>query len=610
MNEWTEGIFEVWSPDGSRTVSGVISGAFGIHFDTDRDPPGWVVAHIGTGMSIGGWQPFKSGDIAKEFVARIRPLADWNSIDAEAPPDVTFEVNLIVDELICDNPPNSPGLAPIPPYIGDDAFKSFLEEHGCPTGFEEIRMRFLGAMVRPGRDADIHPLVEDFFECDMPEFSDGSELEAFLHRFLGLWNEVAESSQHNPITLSPVGTITTHEEIKDLLFRRLDEVVFGFLEGVWGREDELPLTEARAATLTAIEEAVRTYDERLSEIARKDGAATEKSVADLLREITEVDKAIEATITSLVEAFRNDPSTDHPKMKRAKALIDELAFAEGLPRETIGQCIARREEMVPIFLDTLRDYVEARHAIDDREGALFFIIHILGELGERRAFAPLMELLDGEPERVEAVLGEAITENLTQLLISVFDGDTDRLYRVMNNPDADEFVRSGVFETWTYLVAAGHIDRLEAEQYLSSCFGTLKPQEKHYIWAAWVEAVAHLGLAGLTGQVRNAFDLDRIPTMTILFEEFEEILEAASQTDDPVAFVEMEGMKPFTDTIGVLSQWYGFSEEYLRKERKAEHAERQPIQKTSTISNPYRTVGRNDPCPCGSGKKYKKCCLH
>ncbi len=23
---------------------------------------------------------------------------------------------------------------------------------------------------------------------------------------------------------------------------------------------------------------------------------------------------------------------------------------------------------------------------------------------------------------------------------------------------------------------------------------------------------------------------------------------------------------------------------------------------------PGQTVGRNDPCPCGSGKKYKKCC--
>ncbi len=26
--------------------------------------------------------------------------------------------------------------------------------------------------------------------------------------------------------------------------------------------------------------------------------------------------------------------------------------------------------------------------------------------------------------------------------------------------------------------------------------------------------------------------------------------------------------------------------------------------------HPSRKVGRNDPCPCGSGKKYKKCCLH
>ena len=26
--------------------------------------------------------------------------------------------------------------------------------------------------------------------------------------------------------------------------------------------------------------------------------------------------------------------------------------------------------------------------------------------------------------------------------------------------------------------------------------------------------------------------------------------------------------------------------------------------------NPLRHVGRNDPCPCGSGKKAKKCCLH
>lgn len=33
----------------------------------------------------------------------------------------------------------------------------------------------------------------------------------------------------------------------------------------------------------------------------------------------------------------------------------------------------------------------------------------------------------------------------------------------------------------------------------------------------------------------------------------------------------------------------------------------QPTTKTQPIINAEK-VGRNDPCPCGSGKKYKKCC--
>lgn len=31
--------------------------------------------------------------------------------------------------------------------------------------------------------------------------------------------------------------------------------------------------------------------------------------------------------------------------------------------------------------------------------------------------------------------------------------------------------------------------------------------------------------------------------------------------------------------------------------------------KTKTVVNENK-IGRNDPCPCGSGKKYKKCCLN
>ena len=39
---------------------------------------------------------------------------------------------------------------------------------------------------------------------------------------------------------------------------------------------------------------------------------------------------------------------------------------------------------------------------------------------------------------------------------------------------------------------------------------------------------------------------------------------------------------------------------------QAQAAEPPPVAKTIRKETPK--VGRNDPCPCGSGKKYKKCC--
>ena len=36
----------------------------------------------------------------------------------------------------------------------------------------------------------------------------------------------------------------------------------------------------------------------------------------------------------------------------------------------------------------------------------------------------------------------------------------------------------------------------------------------------------------------------------------------------------------------------------------------QSVSTESPVQRSEVKVGRNDPCPCGSGKKYKKCCLH
>ena len=51
-----------------------------------------------------------------------------------------------------------------------------------------------------------------------------------------------------------------------------------------------------------------------------------------------------------------------------------------------------------------------------------------------------------------------------------------------------------------------------------------------------------------------------------------------------------------------LPQWNDILPEDKRKELYKKQ------KNSGTIHNENRKVGRNDPCPCGSGKKYKKCC--
>lgn len=55
------------------------------------------------------------------------------------------------------------------------------------------------------------------------------------------------------------------------------------------------------------------------------------------------------------------------------------------------------------------------------------------------------------------------------------------------------------------------------------------------------------------------------------------------------------------DWLYELPQWKDiYSEEELKRFYKE--------QKESGTIRKEKKIGRNDPCPCGSGKKYKKCC--
>lgn len=44
-------------------------------------------------------------------------------------------------------------------------------------------------------------------------------------------------------------------------------------------------------------------------------------------------------------------------------------------------------------------------------------------------------------------------------------------------------------------------------------------------------------------------------------------------------------------------------------QNKRDLANKVSFKKVKTQVREYRKIGRNEKCPCGSGKKYKNCCL-
>ena len=64
------------------------------------------------------------------------------------------------------------------------------------------------------------------------------------------------------------------------------------------------------------------------------------------------------------------------------------------------------------------------------------------------------------------------------------------------------------------------------------------------------------------------------------------------------------GVRLNTARVGeARERWYAFSEGDEESYPLPDPETPQPV------VNPLRGIGRNDPCPCGSGKKFKKCCL-
>lgn len=89
---------------------------------------------------------------------------------------------------------------------------------------------------------------------------------------------------------------------------------------------------------------------------------------------------------------------------------------------------------------------------------------------------------------------------------------------------------------------------------------------------------------------------------------FKESLSLEDLTEDSEIKVEFDFEKLLwnmhdakADWLYGMDEWSNIFDEEKRKQIKKDY------NKSKIVVNENK-IGRNDPCPCGSGKKYKKCC--
>jgi uncharacterized protein len=322
-------------------------------------------------------------------------------------------------------------------------------------------------------------------------------------------------------------------------------------------------------------------------------------------------------------------------MDIAKITQDFATCGHKLPAAAMRAALAQWEECSSHFLALLEQFIRGEDRSRETIHILFFAVNLMAQQREHRAFAPLCTLAT-DIDLFEEVLGEnGPTELLPRLLVSTYDGRSELLKALIENAEADEFVRSSALDALAFLTYRGDIARQATRDYLHWLHHAMQPQEENYAFVGIIDTIVHLGFVEDRPIVQDLFRRGLIDDSVLTLREFDQEIKA--MTGDPEqqrrAFAR-KAVEPCPDIIEELGTWHWFTEAGERDEiARQKIVQRRAAQKFAAILQgpdtlPYGMAvdplglydeggtaigsgktGRNDPCPCGSGKKYKKCCL-
>ena len=224
-------------------------------------------------------------------------------------------------------------------------------------------------------------------------------------------------------------------------------------------------------------------------------------------------------------------------------------------------------------------------------------------------YAQRQKVLDGEDLRENMLsMLRGVVDSTTAEVLSQTGGvaDADTAQEVYNRFAGIYFPKNG------YTLPQGEVTQQElADTIYDLALATYNAKEQRYTPAVMRELERVVML-----RVVDEYWMDNIDAMDDLKQGIG--LRAYGQ-HDPVIAYKHEGYELFQAMITAIRE-ETIRRMFLAEIRPTQEVKRQKVAKETGTSAPDKTVkkqpvrsekkaGPNDPCPCGSGKKYKKCCM-
>lgn len=308
------------------------------------------------------------------------------------------------------------------------------------------------------------------------------------------------------------------------------------------------------------------------------------------------------------------------RAKDSRQIVDHIvqqldAGTKKLPEEAILQAKMHRDAVIPRLIEAIQTAAERAESGSIPEGnAHFFALFLLAEFHAKEALPAIIEAVSLPGELPFDLFGDAVTETLPRVLADLASDDPEMIADLIRNRSVSEYVRGAATYTYLHFVRDGRLSRIEAIDRLRRHLREAIDNQDVEIIDSLVNALADYSPQEVLGDIQDAFELGLVDDEMV---DLEDVRRSISEGE--AAFrksLSSCGSTGIADTIEELKGWFAFSDEYTSEpeteafENEWHHepalVDQEP--EYSTLRNDGHRVGRNASCPCGSGRKYKKCC--